>query len=207
MPLGRYQAILRADPAGTFVERLRELGWIDHRNIAIEYRWAEGREERFAAIAAEFDRMKVDVIVTSGAAVIAARQAAPTTPIVFAVANDPLAAAIKDHADAVFVCGGPLVNALQIDINIQAAALKIPTMHVSRGLVAAGGLISYGAALPDLFRRAADYVHKILLGAKTGDLPVEQPTKFELVINLKTAKALGLEVPLHLQQRADEVIE
>jgi putative ABC transport system substrate-binding protein len=94
-----------------------------------------------------------------------------------------------------------------IPINILAAAARVPTMHARREYVEAGGLMSYGPNLPDMFRRAGDYVDKILRGAKPADLPVEQPSKFELVINLTTAKALGLDVPFLLQQRADEVIE
>ena len=276
-----------------FVERLREVGWIENRTIAIEYRWAEGREERFAEFSAELVRLKVDVIVTTGTGVPAAKQATSVIPIVFAVASDPvgnnlvpslarpggnvtglslqqtdLAAkrlellheilpglqrltimagvgnpgavlemrevqatalkrglevatveirriddivpafeALKGRADALYVCGDPLVVAHQIRINNLALAARLPTMYGFREHVDTGGLVSYGPNFPHLFRRAADYVDKILRGAKPGELPVEQPTKFELVLNLVTAKALGLEVPPTLLARADEVIE
>ena len=101
--------------------------------------------------------------------------------------------ALKGRADALYVCVDPLVNTHRIRINTLALAARLPTMHGLREYVEAGGLMSYGPNLPDLFRRAADYVDKILRGAKPADIPVEQPTKFDLVINLTTAKALGLE--------------
>jgi putative ABC transport system substrate-binding protein len=276
-----------------FVQRLRELGWSEGRTVAIEYRWAEGRDARYAEIAAEFVRLKVDIIVTGGSAVLAAKQATAVIPIVFAVANDPIggglvaslarpggnvtglsiqstdlagkrlgllrevipglrrlaimaniggligvlemgevqAAArtlglavatseirraediapafelLKGSADALYVSPGPLVNTNRTRINTLALAARLPTMHGERAYVEAGGLMSYGPNFPDLFRRAADYVDKILRGAKPADLPVQQPTKFELVINLKTAKALGLKIPDKLLFTADEVIE
>jgi putative ABC transport system substrate-binding protein len=277
-----------------FVHRLRELGWIDGRNLAIEYRWAEGRNERYAENAAEFVRLKVDVIVTVATPpTVAAKQATSVIPIVFAATNDPVGSglvaslarpggnvtglsnqvsetggkkleflrevvpglhrmailanvsnpgvlldmneaqaaartlglevikseirraedispaidALKGRADALYVCADPLVNTHRIGVNILAVAARLPTMHGLREYVEAGGLMSYGANVPDLFRRAADYVDKILRGAKPTDLPVEQPTKFDFVINLTTAKALGLEIPPTLLARADEVIE
>jgi putative ABC transport system substrate-binding protein len=276
-----------------FVQRLRELGWIEGRTIAIEYRWAEGRGERYTEIAAEFARLKVDVIVTAGASVVAAKQATSVIPIVFAVAADPLGTglvaslarpggnvtglsnqaadlaakrlellrevvpglrrlaimanidypavvlemrefqaaagtlglevatleirrgediapafeAFKDRADAIYVCADPLVVTHQVRINTLALAARLPTMHSLREHVETGGLMSYGPNFPDLFRRAGDYVDKILRGAKAADIPVEQPTKFDLIINLTTAKALGLEIPPTLIARADEVIE
>jgi putative tryptophan/tyrosine transport system substrate-binding protein len=119
----------------------------------------------------------------------------------------PAFAALKGHADALYVAVDPLVNTHRFRINTLALAARLPTMHVFREGVEAGGLMSYGPSVPDLFRRAADYVDKILRGAKPGELPVEQPTKFDLIINLTTAKALGLEVPPMLLARADEVIE
>jgi putative ABC transport system substrate-binding protein len=115
--------------------------------------------------------------------------------------------ALKGRADALYVCADPLVNTHRIRVNTLALAARLPTMHGFREYVEAGGLMSYGYNVPDQFRRAADYVDKILRGAKPADLPVEQPTKFDLVINLTTAKALGLEVPPTLLARADEVIE
>ena len=114
---------------------------------------------------------------------------------------------MQGRADALYVCGDPLVNANRNRIGSLALGARLPAMYVAREFVEAGGLMSYGPNYPSLFRRAADYVDKILRGAKPADLPVEQPTKFDLVINLKTAKALGLDVSLSLQQRADEVIE
>jgi putative tryptophan/tyrosine transport system substrate-binding protein len=276
-----------------FVQRLSELGWIEGRTLAIEYRWAEGRSARYAEIAAEFVRLKVDVIVTAGNAVLAAKGATSVIPIVFAIGADPVGAglvaslsrpggnvtglsvqrtdtagkrleilrevlpglrrlailgnvgfpdsvremseveatartlgfavakleirraedivpafeALKGDADALYVCSDALVNTDRIRINTLALAERLPTMHGVREFVEAGGLMSYGPSYPDLFRRAADFVDKILRGAKPADLPVEQPTKFELIINLKTAKALGIEVPPTLLARADEVIE
>jgi putative tryptophan/tyrosine transport system substrate-binding protein len=292
--LGQSTRSATSEWTAAFVQRLRELGWVDGRNAAIEYRWGEGRNERFAEIAAEFIRLNVDVIVTTGTPqVLAAKQATSVIPIVFAVAGDPvgtglvaslarpggnvtglatLAAdlagkrlellrevvpglgrlaimanvgnplsvlelgevqaaartlglevdtleirraqdippafeALKGRADALYVCIDGLMNANRIRINTSSLGARLPTMHGARDYVEAGGLMSYGPNYQDLYRRAADLVDKILRGAKPGDLPVEQPTKFDLVINLTTAKALGLEVPPTLLARADEVIE
>ena len=115
--------------------------------------------------------------------------------------------ALRGRAEALYVCTDGLVNANRIRINTSALAARLPTMHGYRDYVEAGGLMSYGANLPDLYRRSADYVDKILRGAKPGDIPVEQPTKFDLVLNLTTAKALGLQIPEKLLATADEVIE
>jgi putative ABC transport system substrate-binding protein len=115
--------------------------------------------------------------------------------------------ALKGRADGLYVVGDPLVNTQRVRINTFALAATLPTMHVQREYVEAAGLMSYGPNYLDLNRRAADYVDRILRGAKPADLPVEQPTKFELVINLKTAKGLGLDIPPTLLARADEVIE
>ena len=277
-----------------FVQRLGELGWIDGRTVAIEYRWAEARTERFAEIAAEFVRLKVDVIVTyASAPVLAAKQTTTLVPIVFAAQMDPVGAgvvgslarpggnvtglslqqtdtagkrlellrevvpnldrlaimanpgaagallemrevqkagralgldvttheirqaddiaptigALKGRADALYVSTDPLVFTNRIQINTLAGGLRLPTIYGSREYVDAGALMSYGPNYPDLFRRAADYVDKILRGTKPADIPVEQPTKFDLVINLKTAKVLGLKVPESFLVRADEVLE
>jgi ABC-type uncharacterized transport system substrate-binding protein len=276
-----------------FANRLRELGWIEGRNVAINYRWAEGRNERFEEIAAEFVRLKADVIVTSGAGVGAAMRATSTIPIVFPIAVDPVgsgfvanlarpggnvtglsvqssdlagkrlellrelvpglrwlaimanagypaavlemgevqAAASKLGVDvttlkirsaaeitaafatldgksqALYVVGEALVNTNRLRINILSLTARLPTMSAFQEFVEGGGLISYGSNYTDLFRRAGEYVDKILRGAKPADLPVEQPTKFDLVINLITAKALGIEVPPTLLARTDEVIE
>jgi ABC-type uncharacterized transport system substrate-binding protein len=277
-----------------FVQRLRELGWIEGRTVAIEYRWGEGRDERFVEIAAEFVRLKVDVIVTGGtAAVIAAKQATSVIPIVFGTAGDPVGTglvaslaqpggnvtglsnqsadlpgkrvdllrqvvpglrrlaimanisspigvlemnevqaaartlgldvvaseirraediapaidALKGRADALYVVTEALVNTNRIRLNTLALGARLPTLHGVRDYVEAGGLMSYGPNFPDLFRRAGEYVDKILRGAKPGGIPVEQPTKFDLAINLTTAKALGLTIPESFLLRADEVIE
>jgi putative ABC transport system substrate-binding protein len=279
---------------GAFVQRLHELDWIDGRTIAVEYRWAEGRYERAAEIAAEFVQRKVDVIVTSATAgAVAAKQATSVIPIVFAAAGDPVGTGLvaslarpganvtglslqqtetagkrlellrevvpslgrlailanvgnpavmldmreiqatartlglevitleirrgediapaleglKGRAGALYVVGDPLVNTHRVRINTLALATRLPTMHTLRESVEAGGLMSYGANLPDLFRRAAEFIDKILRGTKPGDIPVEQPNKFDLVINITTAKALGLEIPPMALARADEVIE
>jgi putative ABC transport system substrate-binding protein len=114
---------------------------------------------------------------------------------------------LKGRAEALYVVGDALVTTHRIRINTLALAARVPTMHVVRELVEAGGLMSYGSNFADLFRRAADYVDKILRGTKPGEIPVEQPTKFNLVINLTTAKALGLTIPESFLLRADEVIE
>jgi putative tryptophan/tyrosine transport system substrate-binding protein len=277
-----------------FVRRLRDLGWIEGRTIAIEYRWAEGRSASAEEIAAEFVRLKVDIIVTSGTPqVLAAKQATAVIPIVFAAAGDPVDTglvaslarpggnvtglsmqetdvagkkiellrevvlnlhslviignvgnplavlemrevqaagstlglevatpeirraediapafdAFKGRADALYVTPDALVSTNRVRINTLVLAARLPTMHGDRDYVEMGGLMSYGPNFRDLFRRAADYVDKILRGAKPADIPVEQPTKFDLVINLTTAKALGLTIPAMLLARANEVIE
>ncbi len=276
-----------------FVRRLRELGWIEDRTIAIEYRWADGRYDRFAEIAAEFVRLKVDVIVSGGSAVPAMKQATSIIPIVFAVANEPVDSglvaslarpggnitglsmqqtdlagkrlelvreviptlrqlgilanisnrgaaldmgqareaartvglttvtreirrgeeiapafdALNRHAEALYVVGDALMVTNRVRIITMALAARLPTVFNSRTYVEAGGLMSYGIEFGEHYRRSADLVDKILRGAKPAEIPVEQPTKYELAINLKTAKALGLEVPPTLLARADEVIE
>jgi len=278
---------------GAFVQRLNELGWVHGRTVTIEYRWAEGRSERFREIAAEFARLKVDVIVTVGSAVPALKDATSTIPIVFAVAVDPVGsgmvaslarpggnvtgvsiqetelagkriellreilpglrrmAAIANvgyqasvlevaelrqvarkfgldvdlleirraedigpafdtlgtQAQALYVCSSALFNAHIARINSRALGARLPTINALREYVEAGGFMSYGTDNRELFRRAAEIVDKILKGAKPADLPVEQPTKFYLVINLSTAKALGLTIPEAFLLRANEVIE
>jgi putative ABC transport system substrate-binding protein len=281
--------------AATFAQRLHELGWIEGRTVAIEYRWTEGRNERAAEIAAEFVRLKVDVIVTySTPPILAAKQATSAIPIVFAAAGDPVGAglvaslarpggnvtglsllatdlagkriellrevvpglrrlailgnvgnplvvleigevqaaartlgldvvtsseirkaedivpafeAFKNRADALFVVVDPLISNNRLPIATSALGARLPTMHGLRGMVEVGGLMCYAANFPDLFRRTAGLVDKILRGVKPAEIPVEQPTKFDLVVNLTTAKALDLEVPPTLLARADEVIE
>jgi putative ABC transport system substrate-binding protein len=119
----------------------------------------------------------------------------------------PAFVALKGQAEALYVCADPLVGTYRVRINTLALGARLPTLHGFREYVEAGGLMSYGPNYSNLFRRAADFVDKILRGAKPADIPVEQPTKFDLVVNLTTAKALGLTVPLTLQAAADEVIE
>jgi putative tryptophan/tyrosine transport system substrate-binding protein len=292
--MGSTTSPVAAQWVASFVQRLRELGWLEGRDVAIEYRWAEGRDERAAEIAAEFVRRKVDVIVTSGTGmVLGAKQATSVIPIVFAAAGDPVGTglvaslarpggnvsglssqtaetagkrlellreivpglgrlailanvgnpivvldmrevqaaartlglevitleirraeeivpafeALNGRAEALYVVFDALVNTHRFRINTLALAERLPTMHTFREGVEVGGLMSYGPNFPDQFRRAADYVDKILRGTKPGDIPIEQPTKFDLIINLTTAKALGLTVPPTLLARADEVIE
>jgi putative ABC transport system substrate-binding protein len=290
--LGTTSAAAWSPWTAAFTQRLRELGWIEGRTIAIEYRWAEGRSERFAEIAAEFVRLKVDVILTGGSAAVAAKQATSVVPIVFVLGEpvgtglvatlarpggnvtglsnqqtdlpgkrlellrevlpslrqlaimanvdypeavlemrdvqaisktlglevatveirraediSPAFEALKGRADALYVITDALVSTNRIRINTFALAARLPTMHGVREYVEAGGLMSYGADYSDLFRRAGDYVDKILRGAKPAEIPVEQPTKFDLVVNLITAEALGLTVPPSLLARADKVIE
>src|SRR5262245_40484329 len=119
----------------------------------------------------------------------------------------PVFETYKDGAEALYVCSDPLLASNRTRLNTLALAARLPTMEGLREFVEAGGLISYGPHVPDLFRRAAGYVDKILRGAKPGDLPVEQPTKFDLIVNLTTAKALGIAIPEGFLLRADEVIE
>jgi putative tryptophan/tyrosine transport system substrate-binding protein len=276
-----------------FAERLRELGWIEDRTIAIEYHWSEGRPERVAEAAAELVQRKPDVIVTYGGAALVLKRTTASIPIVFAIAIDPLGAglvqnlsrpggnvtglsiqqidtsgkrlevlreivpslhrlaimfdggypaavgendgvqaiagklgleaapyeirraediarvldALKGRADALYVVGNALTETNVASIVTLALGAQLPTSLTTAQSVRAGGLMSYGPDYPAIFRRAADYVDKILRGTKPGDLPVEQPTKFHLVINLKTAKALGLIIPHNLLVLADEVIE
>jgi putative ABC transport system substrate-binding protein len=292
--LGSASASSEGQRVAAFVQRLRELGWIDGRNVAIEYRWAEGRNERYAEIAAEFVRLKVEVIITQGTApVLAAMHATSVIPIVFAGSGDPVAnglvaslarpggnvtglsnqqadlpgervqllrevvpglrrlailgnagnpavvlemgeaqaaarrldldvatfeirraediapafEALKGRVDALYVAGDPLTTSNRVRIITLALAARLPTIIADPDYVESGGLMSYGPNLLDQYRRAADYVDKVLRGAKPADLPVQQPTKFDLVINLTTAKALGLTVPPTLLAIANEVIE
>jgi putative ABC transport system substrate-binding protein len=275
--------------APAFEQRLRELGWVAARTVAIEYRSAEGHNERYSEIATEFVRLKVNVIVTvGGSPTLAAQRVTSLIPIVF-VSGDPVGSglvaslarpdsnatgimghpiglagkrldllrevlpsfrrlsvmvnanipgfqrgmdevqaaaftlgleatileirraedvapafeALKDRADALYVVGAPLT----FTITTLALGARIPTIFDFREFVDAGGLMSYGTNVADLLRLAADFVDRILRGAKPTDLPVQQPTKFDLVINLKTAKALGLRIPESFLLRADEVVE
>jgi putative tryptophan/tyrosine transport system substrate-binding protein len=277
----------------SLVQRLHELGWIEGRTVAMEHRYAEGRSDRYDEIAAEFVRLKVDVIVTTGPAAQQARTATSVIPIVLPLSGDPvgvgLAASLarpggnvtglsimqpelaskrlellrevvpnirrlaimvnpgfrdvvleanevqalaqslgievatlkiwraeeimpaleslKDHPDALYVPSDATFNANRIPINTFALRARLPTMLAFRELVEAGGLMCYGPDYASMFRRAAEYVDKILRGAKPADMPFEQPTKFDLVINLATAKALGLNISETFLWRADKVIE
>ncbi len=278
-----------------FRQGLRELGYVEGQNIAIESRSAEGKLERLPDLAAELVRLKVDVIVTSGTpAALATKQASRTIPIVMGFAADPVEtglvaslarpggnitgsslmapelagkrlqllkevvpgasrvavlsnptvpytalmvketeaaarvlgvqlqplevrapqdidrafeAAIRGRASALIVVEEALVQTHQARIAGLAAKSRLPAMYGQRDFVEAGGLMSYGANFADLFRRAATYVDKILKGRKPSDLPVEQPTRFELVINMKTAKALGLTLPQSILIRTDHFIQ
>ena len=276
-----------------FVARLHELGWIDGRTVAIEYRWDEGRDARDAEIAAEFVRQKVDIILANGKSVAAVKRATTVIPIVFPLAPDPVGGGyvdslsrpggnitglsieatdlaskrlevlretvsglrrvaimydrgysqaalevgavqnmartlgldvmpleirraediapafetVKGSADALYVVLNSLINANRKRIAALALDARLPAMFGAREYAQVGALVSYGPNFPDLFRRAAEIVDKILRGAKPADIPVEQPTKFELVFNLKTAKAIGLTIPPNLLATADEVIE
>jgi putative tryptophan/tyrosine transport system substrate-binding protein len=292
--LGSGTAAAQGQFAAAFVQRLSDLGWIEGRNIRIEYRWGEGRNDRIAECAAELVGLKVDAIVTSGSvAVLAAKQLTSSIPIVFAANSDPVGSglvaslgrpgsnvtglsvqsaettgkqiellrevipsirrlgiiansgspgsmlemkatelaakslgldvmestlqrpedislafdAITGHADALYVVADPLVNSIRIPVTALAQDARIPAIYGNKEFAEAGGLMSYGPDLPDLFRRSADFVDKILRGAKPADIPVEQPTKFDLVLNLKTAKTLGVTFPPTLLARADVVIE
>jgi putative ABC transport system substrate-binding protein len=276
-----------------FVERLRALGWIEGRTITIKYRWSEGRPEKYPDFAAEFARLKVDVIVTSAAAVPAVMRAAPTIPVVFTLALDPVGVGLirslarpggnvtgnsvlatdlagkrlellreavpglrrlaimadvglpesvlemnevqriarnlgieatrleihsaedivpafelhKTQVDALYGVINELLNASRARIVNLALAARLPSIYGTADWARSGGLLSYGPNFPNLFARAAELTDKILRGTQPGDIPVEQPTKFELLINLNTAKTLGLTVPPTLLARADEVIE
>ena len=292
--LGTGSAAAQSQWTAAFVQRMRELGWVEGRNLAIEYRWAEGRTERLSELASDLVRLKVDVIVTHNTpGPLAAKQASSTIPIVFATAGDPLGTGIvaslarpggnvtglssqspdvagkrldlireivpslrqlavladtdnpfvkqevnhlreagagfgveiatfemrrgedidpafqvlKSRAQALYVPATSVALVNRIRINTLALAAHVPTMFGVREYVEAGGLMSYGPNWPQMWGRAADIVDKILRGAKPADIPVEQPTKFDFVINLTTAKALGLTVPDKLLAFADEVIE
>jgi putative ABC transport system substrate-binding protein len=292
--MGPATSSINAQWVNAFVERLHAHDWTEGRTVSIEYRWAEGSYERAAEIAAEFVRMKVDVIVTSSTPnTLATKKATSEIPIIFASAGDPVggglvaslarpggnvtglsiqaveitgkrvelsrealhplsrlaimgnpdnsatmgemretqAAAeklglnattfeirrseeigptfekIKGHFDAVYVPAEPLVNTNRRRIGSFALAAHLPTLFDASEYVEAGGLMSYGPNFPDLYQRTADFVDKILRGAKPAELPVEQPTKFDLAVNLTTAEALGLTLPTTFLARADELIE
>jgi putative ABC transport system substrate-binding protein len=292
--LGSDAAPAQSEWTDAFLQRLRELGWSEGRNIIIDYRWSEGHAERFSEIAAEFVQRKVTVILThTTPPTLAAKQATSTIPIVFATAGDPIGAgivpslarpggnitglssqipdaagkrlelfqqvvpglrrlatladvdnpyaaldlrqfneaagtlgievlsfeirrseeldsvfdALKRRADALYVLPVPLSLANRARINAMALNARLPTLYAVREYVEAGGLMSYGPNWPSMWRRAADLVDKILRGAKPAEIPVEQPSEFDLAINLITAKALGLTIPDKLLALANAVIE
>jgi putative ABC transport system substrate-binding protein len=280
--------------AKILVQRLGELGWVVGRDVVVEYRYAEGSIHRAGEAAAEFARMKVDVILLGGdSEALAAKRATVTIPIVVASVGDPVGnglieslahpggnitgmslalsetagkrlellrevvpglkrvaifgnsgnpmvaternaaiaaahalgfdtiisgvqtiediaptiEALKGNADALYVCEDPFTIIQRARINAAALAARLPAMRLYRFSTEEGGLVSYGPDNFDLYRRAIELVDKILRGTKPADIPFEQPTKFELVVNLKTAKALGLTVPETFLTRADKVIE
>jgi len=294
MMMGFAKDALGQVSAKAFQQELDRLGWTEGRNIAMEYRWAEGRTERYGDIAAEFVRAKMDVIVTTATpSTAAAMQATSTVPIVFIGVGDPVATGLvaslprpggnvtglsnqnrdvagkrvellreivpglrglgilfnadnmstllesrdvdeaartfgleviplkirrvgdiapaldtlQGPARSLYVAADPLVNSNALRINTLALVKRLPTMYADRAQLEAGGMISYGVDRAELYRRGADYVDKILRGAKPGDIPVQQPTKLDLVINLVTVKALGLTAPPNLLAIADKVIE
>jgi putative ABC transport system substrate-binding protein len=279
-----------------FRQGLRELGWVEGQNIAIDYRYAEGRLDRLPDLAAELVRLKVDIIVSFGTqGVTAARNATETIPIVMIAVRDPVgtgliaslahpggnvtgvsgspgleivakqlellketvpkirrvailsnptnayhqlaikevtvaarslgvrlqlleargpaefdgafAAMAAERVEALLVVSDVIFNNHRARLADLAARSRLPAAYGVRESVEAGGLMSYGTSFLDLHRRSAAYVDKILKGVRPADLPVEQPTKFELVINLKTARALGLTIPQSLLRQADQVIE
>jgi putative ABC transport system substrate-binding protein len=294
--LGASSPTLEPEILEAFRQGLRDLGYVEGQSIAIEYRWAEGHEDRLPELATELVGLKVDVIVTTGTpGTLAAKRATQTIPIVMTATGDPLrsglvtslarpggnvtgfstlrselegkrldlfkqtfprfsrvamlwdsanpstkfyllhieaaarashvtlqpavavrrvedldrafAAIARGHADALFVVSGRSLLAERGRIVEFAAKSRLPAIYPYREYVEAGGLMSYSANYPDLYRGAALYVDKILKGAKPADLPVQQSARFDLVINLKTAKALGLTIPPSLLARADQVIE
>jgi putative ABC transport system substrate-binding protein len=278
-----------------FRQGLRDLGWIEGRNIVLDYRYSEGRNERLPGLAADLLSRKPDLMVAWAAPeAAAAKRATAAIPIVFLVHGDPVSTGdvsslahpggnmtglsqmhpelsakqlevlkqafprivrvavlwnatnpaklpdwretqtashrlglvvrsfgvqvpadfdavfgvlTRERPDALMTLADPLTYRYRAQIAEFTARVRLPAVYALREYVEAGGLMAYGVDLRDLFRRGATYVDKILRGAKPGDLPIEQPTKFELVINLKTAKALGLTIPPSLLLRADEVIQ
>ena len=281
-----------------FRQGLRELGWIEGQNVSIEYRWADGKDDRLPALASELAGLRVDVIVTSGnAGVRAAREASSTIPIVAATFTDPITlgfaaslarpggsitglatqfealvtkqqqilketlpraarivimvppaasfsayspsvrqaaesaartlglearfvetrdeaalegafiAAKGERADAIQVLPGPFFVRHRAQVVELAMKHRLAAVYELRVFAEAGGLMAYGPNFASMYRRAASYVDRIFKGAKAGDLPIEQPTRFELVINLKTARALGIAIPPPVLLQADQVIE
>jgi putative tryptophan/tyrosine transport system substrate-binding protein len=278
-----------------FRQGLRELGYVEGKNIVIEYRYAEGKSDRLSALAAELVRLKVDIIATGGpASTRSAKQVTVTIPIVMANDDDPIGSgfavslarpggnitglstlsseisgkqlellkeavprlsrvgvlgdvirpgiaqalreinvaadafgvqlqylevrgfkdienafrdASKERADAILVLGSPVLNSQRKQVADLAVKSRLPAIYRNLDFVEDGGLMAYGVSIADLFRRAATYVDKILKGARPADLPIEQPKKFELIINLNAAKQIGLTIPPNVLVRADKVIK
>jgi putative ABC transport system substrate-binding protein len=295
--LSPFPSSVGAGPSfGAFLQILRELGYVDGHNMALEYRWADGRSDRLPSLAAELVQLRVDVIVSAWGtpAALATKKATSTIPVVFAGVGDAVGvglvaslarpggnvtgstfiteetigkqlellkgvlpriarvgvvvnpgnpvygpvlkaseaparalglsltvvavqraedfesairAAIQGHVDGLVVLRDPVLIINRGQLLALAANRGLPAVYGMREFVDSGGLMSYGPSLVDMYWRAAYLVDKILRGARPSDLPVEQATKFELIINLKTAKALGLTIPQSLLLRADEVIQ
>jgi putative tryptophan/tyrosine transport system substrate-binding protein len=292
--LGSGSEAAQQEWTAAFVRRMAQLGWTEGGNLKIAYRWADGRNERFAEIAAELVKLKVDLILTHNTVpTLVVKRTTSSIPIVFATAGDPVGSGIvaslarpggnvtglsgqapdtagkriellreitpglehlgvltetgnayavldvkevhraarsfnvqvqtvelgpsdkidvainslEGRVQALYVLPIPRFYANRAQINVASIAARLPTMYVIREYVQAGGLVSYGPNWPSMWRRAADLVAKVLNGVKPGDIPVEQPTEFDLVINLRTAKSLGLTVPPTLLAQADDVIE
>ena len=292
--LGASTAPAMSQWIAAFVQRLHELGWIENRTVAIEYRWGEGRDERYREIAAEFVRLKVDAILAHGTeASLAAKRATSTIPIVATAVGDPVGSGLvtslarpggnvtglsvvspdtaskrlellreavpdlhrlaillpgdnpvnveearqvqeaaatlglgafsipirsaedivpafeglKERVDALYVAANPLLLSDIVRVSILAVGARLPTISGNWEYVQGGEFLAYGPDFAAIYRRAGDFFDKILRGTKPGDIPIEQPTKFDLVINLTTAKVLGLTFPPSLLARADEVIE
>jgi ABC-type uncharacterized transport system substrate-binding protein len=293
--LGNSTAALEANLVGPFREGLRDLGYVEGQNVRIEYRWAEGKYERFPALIAELAALKIDVLVTAGTpAALAVKKAAPTFPLVMVAVGDPVATGLvadlgrpggnmtglssiapdlegkrlellrevtprlthvavlwnpansfhvgslketraaaqvlgikvlalavrsaEQFADAFAAIererpGGLVVLADRVFLHHRARIAdftlhhRLPGVNAHREMVDAGGLMSFGPNYADLHRRAATYVDRILKGARAADLPVEQPSTFELIINLKTARALGLTIPPAVLARAAQLVE
>jgi ABC-type uncharacterized transport system substrate-binding protein len=201
--------------AAAFRRGLEDAGFTEGKNVRIEYRWGEGDYSRLPAMAAELVALKVDVIGATGdvGSARAAMAATSTIPIVFTIGADPVKVGlafeifIREGADAMFVATDPMLLSQRDAIAAFAARQRIPAIHFERQYALATGLISYGTSISGMYRQAGVYSGQILKGARPADIPVMQPTKFELVINLKTAKALGIEVSPNLLAVADEVIE